>query len=213
MRLLDVGILAEVFSSFRCTECIGTLALYEEKWSHGWQSFFRVKCNTCDKELATFPSSRSLDIPNHHTCGNVPFSPRDMNEVTMRSVFDMPPPVQNMPSSYLNRLEVVTAAGVVTAMSDAAKQLHQRVDSEPSPEPKAINVTVSFDSSWKTRGFYSNTRFGAAIYTVTKKVLDYELLSRLCESKCSTETIQLEEKKKDRASEYERWFVPSPLPS
>ena len=63
-----------------------------------------------------------------------------MNEVTMRSVlavhstgmswrnlhklstvFDMPPPVQNMPSSYLNRLGVVTAAGVVTAMSDAAK--------------------------------------------------------------------------------------------
>ena len=140
MRLLDVGILAEVFSSFRCTECIGTLAFYGEKWSHGWQTFFRVKCNTCDKELATFPSSRSLDIPNHHTCVNVPFTPRDMNEVTMRSVlavhstgmswrnlhklstvFDMPPPVQKMPSSYLNRLEAVTAAGVVTAMSDAAK--------------------------------------------------------------------------------------------
>ena len=151
MRLLDVGILAEVFSSFRCTECIGTLALYEEKWSHGWQTFFRVKCNTCDKELATFPSSRSLDILNPHTCVNVPFTPRDMNEVTMRSVlavhstgmswrnlhklstvFDMPPPVQNMPFSFLNRLEAVTAAGVVTAMSDAAKQLHQRVDCEPS---------------------------------------------------------------------------------
>ena len=149
--------------------------------------------------------------------------PRDINEVTMRSVLAvhstgmswrqstqvvysiwMPPPVQNMPSSYLafNRLEAVTAAGVVTAMSDAAKQLHQRVDCEPSPEPKAINVNVSFDSSWKTRGFYSNIGLGAAISTVTKKVLDYELLSRLCE-KCS---VWSEEKKKDRASEYEKWF-------
>ena len=114
----------------------------------------------------------------------------------------MPPPVQNMPSSYLNRLEAVTAAGVVTAMSDAAKQLHKTVDCEPSPEPKVINVTVSFDSSWKTRGFYSNIGFGAAISTVTKKVLDYELRSRLCE-KCS---IWLEEKKNDRASRYEKWF-------
>ena len=42
----------------------------------------------------------------------------------LSTVFEMPPSVQNMPSSYLNRLEAVTAAGVVTAMSDAAKQLH-----------------------------------------------------------------------------------------
>ena len=75
MRFLDVGILAEVFSSFRCTECIGTLALYEEKWSHGWQTFFRIKCNTCDKELATFPSSRSLDIPNTTHVSTFPLHP------------------------------------------------------------------------------------------------------------------------------------------
>ena len=80
----------------------------------------------------------------------------------------MPPPVQAMSSRYAIRLEDVT----------------KKVDSEPSPEPKAVNIPISFDSSWKSRGFYSNIGFRAAISTSTKKVLDYEILSRLCE-KCS----------------------------
>ena len=44
IRILDVGILAEVFSTFRFNECDGILALYEEEWKHGWQTFFRVNC-------------------------------------------------------------------------------------------------------------------------------------------------------------------------
>ena len=53
-----------------------------------------------------------------------------------------------------------------------SEQLHNKVDSEPSPEPKAVNVPISFGSSWKTRGDYFNISFGAAISTSTKKVLD-----------------------------------------
>ena len=83
----------------------------------------------------------------------------------------MPPPVQAMPSRYAIRLEDVTKSAVKISMSEAADQLHKKVDSEPSPEPKAVNVPISFDSSWKTRGFYSNIGFGAAISTFSKKVL------------------------------------------
>ena len=144
-----------------------------------------------------------------------------MNEVTMRSVlathstgmswrdlhkiatiFDMPPPVQTIPARYATRLEAVAKSAVKISMSEAADQLHTKVDSEPSPEPKAVNVPISFDSSWKTRGFYSNIGFGAAISTSTNKVLDYEILSRICE-KCS---IWTEEKQKDKPSEYEKWL-------
>ena len=37
------------------------------------------------------------------------------------------------------------------------------------------------DSSWKTRAYYSNIRFGAVTSIDTKEVLDYEILRRLCE--------------------------------
>ena len=221
MRILDVGILSEVFSTIRCNKCNGTLGLYEDELKNGWQRFFRVKCQKCNSEHATFPSSRLLDIPSHHTCVNVPFTPKDMNEVTMRSVlathstgmswrdlhkigtvFDMPPPVQTMPSLNAIRLEDVSKSAVQISMLEAAGHLHKKVDSEPSPEPKPVNVPISFYSSWKTRGFYSNMGFGAAISTSTNKILDYEILSRLCE-KCS---IWTEEKKKDKPSEYEKYL-------
>ena len=220
-RMLDIAIMSEVFSTFRCTDCKRPLVLYEEDWQHGWQTFFHVKCSGCHKEHASFPSSRPLDIPNHHTCVNVPVSPRAMNEVGMRSVmvvhstgmswsdmhkiatiFDMPPPLENMPSRYVDRLEYVARNAVAVSMDEAATELHYRVDSESSPETNATNVSISFDSSWKTRGHYSNVGFGSAISTSTKKVLDYELLSRNCE-KCATWS---QEKQEKNPSEYEKWF-------
>ena len=53
---------------------------------------------------------------------------------------------------------------------NAANHLHKKVDSEPSPEPEAVNVTVSFDSSWKTWGFYSNIGFRTAISELARCV-------------------------------------------
>ena len=200
MRILHIGILAEVLSTLRCNECNDTL--YHCIRCIVKQTFFRVKCQRCHSEHATFPFSRSLDTPSHHTCVNVTFN--DMNETTMRSalathstgmswrnlhkiatIFDMPPPVQAMPSRYPISLEDVTKSAVKILMSEAADQLHKKVDSEPSPEPKAVNVPISFDSSWKTRGFYSNVGFSAAISTSSKKVLDYEILSVLSGQKRS----------------------------
>ena len=70
------------------------------------------------------------------------------------------------------------------SMQSAAEELHLRVDATPSPVATCINTAVSFDSSWKTRGFYSNLGFGSAISTTTKKVLDYVLFNRICE-KCN----------------------------
>ena len=55
MRILDIGILAEVFSTLRCNECNNTLALYEDQWKHGWQTFFRVKCQRCPFRTYNFP--------------------------------------------------------------------------------------------------------------------------------------------------------------
>ncbi|KAI6646871.1 hypothetical protein LOD99_9140 [Oopsacas minuta] len=62
MRVIGVGILAEVFSSFRYNDCISSLTQYEESRTRSWQNFFRVKCDRCHKEHATFPSSTSLVI-------------------------------------------------------------------------------------------------------------------------------------------------------
>ena len=118
------------------------------------------------------------------------------------TVFDMITPLQTMPSRYVTRLEEVIDKAVKTSMIEAANELHQRVYRVIPPEPGVINITVSFDSYWKTRGYYSNIGFGAVISTDTKKVLDYEILSRLCEL-CS---IGNEDKQKEQPLEYQSWI-------
>ena len=54
MRILDVGILAEVFSTFRCNECDGILALYE--------------CQRCHSELANLRLLLDHAARNHSGC-------------------------------------------------------------------------------------------------------------------------------------------------
>ena len=70
---------------------------------------------------------------------------RDLHKIA--TIFDMPPPVQDMPLRYAICLEAVTKSAVKVSMLEAADQLHKRIDSEPSPEPKAVNVPISFDTS------------------------------------------------------------------
>ena len=220
-RIIDMSILSEVVSTFRCLRCNRSLCLWEDLWKHGWQTFFRIKYNLCHIIHASFPSSRSLDIPDHHTCVNIPPSHRGMNNATLRAVlathttsmswrdlhrfstiFDMPTPQVAMPPKYLERLESITKAAVETSMTYAGKELRNMVDSVPSIFPNCTSITISFDASWHTRGFYSNIGFGSAISTKTKKVLDYELLSRNCE-KCTTWT---EQKIAERQNEYANWM-------
>lgn len=54
-------------------------------------------------------------------------------------------------------------------MQAAVDELHERVYSEPSPVADCINTPVSFDSSWKTRGFYSNVGFGPLFLPSTRR--------------------------------------------
>ena len=48
------------------------------------------------------------------------------------------------------------------SMLAAAEELHEEADHRPSAVAGCTDIPVSFDSSWKTRGFYSNLGFGCA---------------------------------------------------
>ena len=63
-------------------------------------------------------------------------------------------------------------------------------------------IPVNFDSSWKTRGFYSNLGFGSAISALTKKVLDYELLNHICEL-CNRWSAK---RRQEHPDEYQNWY-------
>ena len=219
MRLLDIGILCEAISNLKCDTCTSPLSLFESGLDHGWQTTFTIKCPYCHLLHAEFPSSKPMDVPAQTNFVNVHHPVRAMNEVTMRSVlsvhfsgfswrdlhkfatiFEMPPPLAHMPPRYLNKIERTVENASQTSMNAAAEELHLEVDAVPSAVANCINIAVSFDSSWKTRGFYSNLGFGSAISATTKKVLDHVLLNRICE-KCNRWNDQ---RKQDNTEAYQQ---------
>ena len=110
------------------------------------------------------------------------FSWRDLHKFA--TIFNMPTPLESGPPHYLNKIEDVIKQAAEGSMQGAADEIHRDFNTTPSSVPNCINTTVSFDSSWKTWGYYSNLGFGSAISVSTKKILDYELLNRICE-KCA----------------------------
>ena len=221
MRLLDIGILSEAITKLKCNTCSSPLSLFESDFIHGWQTTFAIKCPYCHLLHAEFPSSKPMDLPAQSKYVNVHHNDRAMNEVTMRSVlsvhcsgfswrdlhkfatiFDMPPPLSQMPTRYLNKIESTVENASQASMNAAADLLHQKVDAVPSAVSNCINIAVSFDSSWKTRGFYSNIGFGSAISATSKRVLDYVLLNRICE-KCNRWN---DKRKQENPEAYQQWY-------
>ena len=86
-------------------------------------------------------------------------------------------------------------------MQGAAYEIHRDFNTTPSG-PDCINTTVSFDSSWKTRGLFSNLGFGSSISALTRKMLDYELLNRICE-KCARWRA---ERRDENPEVYQKWY-------
>ena len=190
MRIIDVGKLAEAITKLRCTDCSRPLTFFEIESVHGWQTPFAIKCTNCHQLFAEFPTSKPMEEPSRATFVNVSHPERVMNEVTIRSslalhcsgfswrdlhkfsiIFGMPAPLSQMPPQYLNELEKIVQNATQTSMTAAADELHLKVDAIPSLVPNCINIPVSIDSSWKTRGFYSNIGFGSVI-SADKKVRD-----------------------------------------
>ena len=216
-----MDVLAQAMGKLKCTKCSWYLSLWESENTHGWQTLFSIKCSRCHELFVEFPSSKPMDsLPNSNFV-NVQHPVRAMNEVTMRSVldvhcsgfswrdlhkfstiFDLPQPLADMPSRYLNKIECTVQIACQSSMNAAAEALHMKIDSTPSAVPNCINIAGSFDSSWKTRGFYSNIGFGSAISATSKNVLDYVLLNRICE-KCNRWN---DTRKEEHPEEYKLWF-------
>ena len=91
----------------------------------------------------------------------------------------MPVPLENMPTPCLNKMEDVLKLAADESILEVDDEIHHNFNSAPSSVRDCINTTISFDSLWKIRGYYSNLGFGSAISAWTKKILDYELLNRI----------------------------------
>ena len=144
-------------------------------------------------------STLSSDRLDEATAGNAPFTvvrqavaaTMDMGVghaglVKLCRFFDMVPMHH---SSYIKHMLAVTEANkqVVTRVLDSAATTVRNAYRQVNPsiaEEDVIDLTVSFDGSWMTRGHKSSYGVGCVIDTVTGLAVDLAIFSLYCQ-RCS----------------------------
>ncbi|CAB3984028.1 Hypothetical predicted protein [Paramuricea clavata] len=80
-------------------------------------------------------------------------------------------------------------------VSDSAYEKHNR----SKDDAEILDVAVSFDGTWSKRGFTANYGVGIVISADTGEVLDYVVLSKVCE------LCKAAEKHKSNRDKYQEW--------
>ena len=162
----------------------------------GVVSAYETWCTECDAVINSTLSSDRLD---RSTAGNAPFvvvrqavaATMDMGVghaglMKLCRFLDMMPMTQ---ATYTKHMLAVTHANkcVVTRVLDEAATTVRRVYHEIDPslqEDAVIDLVVSFDGSWMTRGHKSAYGIGCVIDTVTGLCVDLAVFSLYCQ-RCS----------------------------
>ena len=212
-RLIDMSILASVFISVACPECLSTKALQlfdvNEK-KKGLARLIIVQCKFCPYTM-DFYTSKQVEQPPTEDVQKKKGGGKYM-EVNLRTVYgmraigaghsmleklcchlDMPHPMtscnyDNISNNIKNAVKDVAEK----SMADAAKELRSGKET--------ADIGVSVDGTWQRKGFTSTLGVVTAISVDTGKVLDSVILSKSCKGCTSMEKFRKSDPKR-----FEQW--------
>lgn len=186
--------LSTLVKGLLCLEC-GAASLVIRVTDHrlGLVAAMETVCTECDTVLN---STLTSDRIEGSTAGNVPFSvvrqavaaSMDMGVghaglVKLCRFLDMKPLTH---TSFTKHTHAICDANkvVVTRMLDDAASVVRRVyrDIDSSiGEDDVIDLTVSYDGSWMTRGHKSHYGIGCVVEVITGLVIDLQVMSLYCQ--------------------------------
>ena len=186
--------LSALVKGLLCLEC-GAASLVIRVVDHrlGLVAAMETCCTECGAVLNSTLTSDRID---RSTAGNAPFivlrqavaASMDMGVghaglVKLCRFLDMKPMTH---TSFTKHAHVVCHANmvVVTRMFDNAADVVRRVyrDTDPSiGEDDTIDLIVSFDGSWMTRGHNSQYGIGCVVEVLTGLVIDLQVMSLYCQ--------------------------------
>ncbi|CAB4031013.1 Hypothetical predicted protein [Paramuricea clavata] len=116
---------------------------------------------------------------------------------TICKILNMPPPVSDSAYQKHNRsVNLATRKVLEERLNDAGHRVRTFLQKD---DAEILDVAVSFDGTWSKRGFTANYGVGIVISADTGEVLDYVVLSKVCELCKATE------KHKSNPEKYQEW--------
>ena len=210
------SMMSALVKGLACLECMSpSLKIRAVSHRLGVVSAYETWCTACNTVINSTLSSDRLDSS---TAGNAPFvvvrqavaATMDMGVghaglTKLCRFLDMVPMSH---ATYDKHMLAVTYANkrVVTRVLDDAATTVRRVYHEIDPslqEDAVIDLVVSFDGSWMTRGHKSAYGIGCVIDTVTGLCVDLAVFSQYCQ-RCSYARRRFGGRDSD---EFRNWFA------
>lgn len=214
--ITDLNQLHNIINVLRCPQCCNSnLTLNNDNnKTKGLAVFVEVYCEVCEDVVAsTFTSERV-------TTGRGPRTFAVNKQAVLSSVLTRMGhsslnsfcELMNMPglhhksfdrcanNIYLHTPEV--RKSVFTQAINAVRTAHKELHYPDLDNDSVIDISVSFDGSWLTRGHSSNIGVGCVVDILTGLCIDLHVMSTYCQ-KCDMN----ERKFKDNENAYKEWFV------
>jgi hypothetical protein len=169
-----------------CDECGGETVLDVQNKHLGLAVGLRLVCYQCKRvsgeKLSSRRQGRKIELNERFASAITAIGLGSSAASTISMHMNMP----GMHENSFNKNSRVTTERVKGVLEDCLKRARQRVrDFHRARDPTigaddVIDIYVSFDGSWKKRGFKSNFSFAAVIEIKTGLVIDFVVLSKLC---------------------------------
>ena len=169
----------------------------------GLSSSYHFECTTCKQRVDMDTSkpvegkARSFDV-NRRTnfaMGELGLGREAL--ATICEILNMPPPVSDSAYQKHNRsVNLATRKVLDEKLNDAGHRVRKFLQKDGT---EVLDIAVSFDGTWSKRGFTANYGVGIVISADTGEVLDYVVLSKVCE------LCKAAEKLKSNPVKYQEW--------
>lgn len=175
-----------------CSECSEKCLSVSITESHGFAHKLTMSCSSCGYSNSTYSSSRAVEVSKRPSF--------DVNKRLVKAfnsmgkgygameIFAMSMNMKPMShATFDNHVRKIHKASTESAdyyLQAARKEVRKRyIQLDPSlDDQKIINITISYDGTWFTRGHTSNYGVGCIIDVETGYVVDYQVISKYCQT-------------------------------
>nr|XP_053633108.1 uncharacterized protein LOC128689062 [Cherax quadricarinatus] len=173
----------EIFSQVFCPECcVGKMkTVYYE---HHLEGSVVLECTVCPHKLGEKPKKyKTMNVATGKMVYGELLAGRGYYSFIRRNAVCSLPRISletyNKYASMITQKSIESCKKILAESKDIIVKEYGKLNIVPD-DAKILDIDVTYDGTWQTRGHHSNIGIGVAIDALTKLVVDYQVFSKYC---------------------------------
>ncbi|GFO03883.1 hypothetical protein PoB_003038800 [Plakobranchus ocellatus] len=185
--MIDLTVLASLFTAFHCLACgVGIQLITNPSSRRGFAHHFSLSCKVCGYFESSTMTSNTLESASrqrHYEVNRkmvLSFLEAGVGFAGLQTLCETMGMVGISQATYKDHLSDIHKAteSAKKELMDKAESKIRAVHNTPTGD---MDLTVSFDGSWQKRGHTSKHGIAAVIEATTGLIIDYHVMATLCQ--------------------------------